>query len=79
MKTVKVRIPVVVDTKGNWNAVGWHIGKAQKDGDLLDAAYTGMDDCPEPWQVAWITAEVPVPEVHPVLEIEGTVEVEDKP
>jgi len=80
MKTVKVRIAVVVDAKGRWNAAGWFCGEgaAWDEGAILDAVYTGMeypDGESLPEQLAWVTAEIPVPEA-PVLMIEGTTEVE---
>jgi hypothetical protein len=56
MNTVKVRIAVCVDSKGNWNASGW---KSGKDSDKMGIASEGVDDGEARY---WIEAELAIPE-----------------
>lgn len=68
MPTVRVRIAVVVDPSGKWNAVGY-----SKDGDLnnvlgdddMDFAIEGLGDGSGESRF-WITATLPVPEAATV-------------
>lgn len=63
MKTVKVKIPCVVNSKGQWNASAWSDAKDIEEclGITLDAV-----DPSEGEQVYWFEAELPVPEAKTV-------------
>jgi len=69
MKTVKVRIAVLVDPKGAWAAYG---GNGISDATAMDNCLDGVGDNDARF---WLTAELPVPEAQ---EIAATVE-EAKP
>jgi len=56
MTTIKVRIAVAVDPKGQWNAVGW--STAPSDDDMSDLALEGVG---EGERIYWLTAELDVP------------------
>ena len=67
MKTVKVRIAVVTDSKGHWHACG---GDGMSDGESAEIATGGVD--PAYFQrITFVTAEVPIALTE---EVEGTVE-----
>lgn len=75
MKTVKVRIAVAIDSKGNWNACGWPDQK-----DKGEMAGIALDSLPgDPYEVVhWVEADVPIPES---LTVQGAVvgRVEETP
>lgn len=66
MKTVKVRIAVAVDDKGNWSAFGNSYSTHLEMGSLAKAPIRYVEA-----QVHWLTAELPVPEP---AEVAATVE-----
>lgn len=65
-KTVKVRILVAVDSKGEWSAYGYTNNDEATNHECL--WLEGMDGREAYY---WVTAEVPIPETK---EIEGKVE-----
>ena len=56
MKTVKIRIAVCVDEKGEWNSSGW---KGGRDNDKMELASEGIGDGEARY---WIEAELEIPE-----------------
>lgn len=66
MKTVRVRIAVVMTEDGNWVAEGWKHGEDQ---DFIDLATEHL--CETPIARYWLTAELPIPET---AEVEAQVE-----
>jgi hypothetical protein len=68
VKTQKVRIAVVVQPDGNWNAVGW---RDAGDDEKRDAVLTFLEEVPGEI-VVWVEAEVPVPE-RVETTVQGTV------
>lgn len=71
--TKRVRIALIVDEHGNWNAVGWQLAEGQGDAELLEAAYGGVDDYGDTLREYFVTAEVELP-VTSGGEIAGEVE-----
>lgn len=70
MKTVKVRIPVVVDQQGRFYAYGWSgSGSPTKLDHLLEL--TDHDTIGPGEVLHWVSAELPVPES---VEVEAVVE-----
>ncbi len=76
MATVKVRIPIAIDTKGRWIAHNWgdvsgKVGVENHDHllELYDYDTIGPNE-----RLHWIVAEIPIPEMGE--DIEATV---DKP
>jgi hypothetical protein len=69
MATVRVRIAVVVDDKGGWNAAGWNSAGPQDD---IGAARDGHNPDHEivSERVHFVEADIPIPEP---TTIEGTV------
>lgn len=73
MRTVKVRIYVVVNEHEDWGSAGWSCG-GPSDDDLRSSAGLVMPvDALE--RGYWLTAELPVPERAP--EAEMAAEVQD--
>jgi hypothetical protein len=68
-KTVKVRIAVAVDPEGNWNSCGW--SDAPSDKSMTDIAADMVGDGEAHF---WLTAELPIPVVREVGEVEAKVE-----
>lgn len=70
MKTVRVRIPVAVDQKGQcvWSTGGTKWDNETNFKDTQDVALGYLDGH---YSIHWITAEVPLPEP---AEVEGVVE-----
>ncbi len=68
MTSVKVRIAVAVDDRGDWYAVGW---KDALSDDMEGDALGQLMDGSTYKQLYWITAELPIPEP---VKVEGTVE-----
>lgn len=78
MKTVRVRIAVVVDADGKWSAAGWsnEDGTTPKDLVLMDAALdTSTID--EAVNHVFVEADVPIPEVPD--HYDGEVKPGEKP
>lgn len=78
MKTVKVKIAVVVDTDGKWSAAGWSIEpdviqRLAYEIDAIDTASEVFDTEEDELAKYWITAELEVPEEKKPVEIEGKV------
>lgn len=87
MKTIRVRIPVLVDERGDWAAVG-------ASSDVSDYPIKPLSDeraircsremLPERWddepdaqlRLTWIVADVPVPTVDDEMTVEGRREGE---
>jgi len=63
MKTVKIRICVVVDEQGKWNAFGYSAGGLSKESDdkSKEIALDGFEDSKGVEMVYWVEAEVPIP------------------
>jgi len=61
MATVKVRIAVAVDAKGDWNAVGY--SGARSDADKMDLCVETLDSGEARY---WLEAELGVPEIPTV-------------
>lgn len=70
MKTVRVRICVVVDDEGSWVSSGWKGGGTVKDGVLIDAAME-MEITGPNTRVYFIEADLALPTSETV---QGTVE-----
>jgi len=75
MKTIKIRIPIAVDSEGNYNAVAWGgpqfaSGGADPD-DLVSSTREGLEPH-GPETVVWVSAEIPLPEESEVV---GNVEI----
>lgn len=71
VKTVRVRIAVVVDDRGEWGASGqsgcdddWHASEAEA---WLSGGYSAT----RATRVTWVVAEVPMPTVDEVVTVEG--------
>ena len=62
MDTVKVRIAVAVDAKGNWNAVGFSGSK--NDADKMELCVEVLDDGEARY---WLEAELKLP-VHATVQ-----------
>lgn len=68
--TVKVRIAVVVDEKGKWNADGW--SHYAKDSEAMTSAIEGLEEDGEGleeggmMQQYWITADLEIPKVREI-------------
>ncbi len=65
MKTVKVRLPVAVDSEGVWCGYG---AKTQTDKDTSSFVISQVGPV---YQLQWITAELPIPSIP---EVAGEVE-----
>lgn len=61
MATVKVRIAVAVDAKGEWNACGY--SGARSDADKMDMCVETLADGEARY---WLEAELAIPEIHAV-------------
>ena len=61
MATVKVRIAVAVDAKGEWNACGY--SGAHSDADKMDMCVETLADGEARY---WLEAELAIPEIHAV-------------
>lgn len=66
MKTMKVRIAVAINDKGEWSSFGYHLnGREESDTDIclqgmaLEGLESGMGFCE---MVHFIEAEIPIPE-----------------
>lgn len=73
MKTVQVRIAVVVNEEGEWAASGWghaEAGLGPEEGIVMDAALELLNQGPEERRF-WLTAELPLPTT---AELTATVE-----
>ena len=57
--TVRVRVPVVVDAKGNWGATGWSTDQTP-DGEKI-YHILGWEVTSEPSIAHWISADIPMP------------------
>ena len=57
MATVKVRIAVAVDARGNWNACGFSAARSDKD--KMDSCVEMLDDGEARY---WLEAELAIPE-----------------
>ena len=66
--TVRVRIPIVVDTEGNWAATAWSTEQASDAENVSNLL--GWNVAKEPSGVHWITADIPLPQP---AEIKGVV------
>jgi hypothetical protein len=81
MPDIKIRIPLVINSNGAWNTMGW--GPNIHESELLDLAFEGlMEEEPKPGYVEavhWITFTVPVPElaVFEITEVEVVPDEED--
>ena len=64
---VKVKIALVIDENGVWNANGWSSDKPHHDEEVMDMAIEGVGDGEARY---WIEAEVDTPEVKTIA---GTV------
>ena len=62
MKTVRVRIAVVVGEGGGWNASGWH---SARDEDKMGCAFEGLDEGGQA-HAYWLEADLQVPDVATV-------------
>lgn len=68
MKTVRVRIAVVVTDEGAWSCAGWSgpQGEREPDKDIADCARDStmmeVDSC----NLHWVEADVPMPEMQTV-------------
>jgi hypothetical protein len=74
MQTIKVRIAVAVNEKGEWNSAGWnhHKDDSKADNNKRSSALEGLE--PGRQEVVYfIEAEVPIPE-----SIQGTIQGEVK-
>lgn len=73
MKTKTIRIPVAVDTNGNWNAVGasWFKDETFAAAEARSPMFEG-----DLHHLVWVTAEVPVPEPPPEIEVRGAVSLD---
>ena len=71
-RSVKVRIALVVNSDGKWNASGW--SGAEND-EVMECALEGLEATGGEAEF-WITATVPLPEVQ---EIAGAVEEVEEP
>lgn len=67
VKTIKVRIAVLVDQEGHWTSAGAHNWAGQ---DAMGGAYECLDPIGGV-QEYWLTAELPIPET---LEVQATAE-----
>ena len=70
MKTVRVRICVVVDEAGQWTCAGWFNGDERG---IKDTAL----DCFEPKgreRITWVEADVPLPEAEAT--VNGTAQTQ---
>lgn len=61
LKTVKVRIAVVVDAKGNWNASGWKNEHGEGEGEAMNICVDGVDDGGRRF---WVETELPIPKIE---------------
>lgn len=61
MATVKVRIAVAVDAKGNWNACGF--SGARSDAEKMDLCIETLDNGEARY---WLEAELVIPEIPTV-------------
>lgn len=61
MKTVKVRIAVAVDRKGDWSSAGWNTSydDARYARDAFGSAVENLDEGEARY---WLEAELPIPE-----------------
>ena len=73
MKTVKVRIALVVNSNGYWSAYGFPKDGPRDESMMMDNACDGMGEPNGVEAKHWITAEVEVPEVK---ETPGVVSTE---
>ncbi len=60
MKTVKVRIALMINADGKWSASGW---AGAPDEHMRDTVNDCIDQEPNHDTLHWIEAEVPVPEI----------------
>lgn len=77
MKTVKVRIAVVINTEGKWSAAGWSIEsdivqELAYDCDAMDTASEVFND-EDTLKKYWIAAKIEMPEEVKIEEIDGEV------
>ena len=63
---MKVRIPVVLNSRGDWNAAGSSFCSVEL---CIDAAYEGMPPDGKGERLVFITADIPE-----IKEVEGTVD-----
>jgi len=64
METVKVRVAVAVDRKGNWRASGWSDENGRTaTADPMEIALGGVAEGQASY---WIEAELPVPEAKTI-------------
>lgn len=78
-RTVRARIAVVVDARGDWAAAG-QTGRPDEDalGTALDDYYGAAEyGDTVPTRVVWVTVDLPLPEEPPTVEVVGTVEAPD--
>lgn len=62
---IKVRIPLVINEIGHWNACGW---SGTPEGELLDTALSGFDEEPSHAEaIYWIEALIPVPQAETIV------------
>ncbi len=74
MKTVRVRIAVLINADGQWGAGGGNVGGPMDDDNAATHAGYHFEDVPENHDTLhWIEADVPVPEKAPAQTIEGKV------
>lgn len=71
-RTVRVRVAVAVDREGNWYARGWN---KPTGGDPEAAMHSLSSGKPGPLTLAWIWADLPIPEP---AEVEAQVEGREK-
>ena len=84
--TVRVRVAVAVDQRGDWNACGWSKGAGDGAGDLkttvpncapaddAEAAEAAREHVREGEVVHWLTAELPIPQPPVAVEVAAAVE-----
>lgn len=74
MATVKVRIAVLVDPKGNWVAGGSSTG----DQDGIESVNACAEDLEKGDHLVWVEAEVPIPDVDIVVQGQAVLIVYEK-
>lgn len=74
MKTVRVRIPLIVNSNGHWSAAGW---EGETDENMFESAGMGMPDGETLLHESryFIIAEVPIP-VATEIKARGVIEKE---
>lgn len=59
-KTVRIRVPLLVDSDGKWWSTGWHSAKSGEDEDVLyDMSADKISDM---YALKWLEADIEVPQ-----------------